>query len=186
MKDKKNSFAYRLPPAISRLSSPNLKLTVQLASGDDNAPSRAKIRRWIRAALETNAEITVRFVDEAEAQQLNRNYRAQDRPTNVLSFLYEPGPPLAGDIALCFPLAQKEANELAITVDARIAHLLVHATLHLQGYDHKSESDARVMEALESKIVTSLRFADPYPNETDPVSRFSPESSILSPWSSAL
>jgi probable rRNA maturation factor len=164
----------------------NLRLTVQFAKRDEAAPSRGKIKRWIAAALKTDAEITVRFVDEAEAQQLNRNYRAQDRPTNVLSFLYEPGPPLAGDIALCFPLAQKEANELAITVDARIAHLLVHATLHLQGYDHKSESDARVMEALESKIVTSLRFADPYPNETDLVSRFSPESSILSPWSSAL
>jgi len=162
MKDEKNSFAYRMPPAVSRLSSPDLKLTVQFASGDDNAPSRAQIRRWIGAELKTDAEVTVRFVDSAEAQQLNRDYRGRDNATNVLSFLYEAGPPLHGDIALCFSLARKEAKELGISAQARTAHLLVHAVLHLQGYDHEDEGEAQAMETRESKIVTALGFPDPY------------------------
>ncbi len=171
---------------MPKMSSPNLKLVLQIAADRNELPPCAKIKNWIKAALSTNAEITVRFVDEAEAQQLNRDYRGQDRPTNVLSFPYESGPPLTGDIALCLPLARQEAEALGLSAEARNAHLLVHATLHLQGHDHEHESDAQVMRALESKIVNSLRFTDPYPDETDPVSSFSPESSILSPRSSAL
>ncbi len=179
--------AYRRQPSASRSGLSDLKLTVQYVRGARDLPSRARLRRWIKAALDTkDAEITVRFVDEAEARQLNRNYRSYDRPTNVLSFLYECGPPLVGDIALCVPLARQEAKVLGLSAEARIAHLLVHATLHLQGHDHESEGDARVMEALESKIVTSLRFADPYPDQTDAASRFSPQYSILHPQSSPL
>jgi probable rRNA maturation factor len=103
-----------------------------------------------------------------------------------LSFLYEPGPPLAGDIALCLPVLREEASAAGVSTGARIAHLLVHAVLHLQGYDHESEQDAAIMEALESKIVTSLGFADPYADETDPALRFSPQSSFRSPQSSPL
>lgn len=162
MKDEKNSFAHRMPPAVSRLSSPGLNLTVQFASGDDNAPSRAQISRWIGAALKTDAEVTVRFVDSAEAQQLNRDYRGRDYATNVLSFLYEAGPPLHGDIALCFPLARKEAKELGISAEARTAHLLVHAVLHLQGFDHEVADEAAIMEATETRILAKFGFGDPY------------------------
>jgi probable rRNA maturation factor len=150
-----------------------LELTVQYASDRAHAPSRTKIARWIRAALKKDAEIAVRFVDESEARQLNRNYRGRDKPTNVLSFLYESGPPLIGDIALCLPLARDEARKLAVNADARIAHLLVHAVLHLQGFDHETDDDAQAMQARESEIVTGLGFADPYSRDFETAAVFS-------------
>ena len=149
----------------SRLNLPNLKLTVQQAS-DRDAPSRAAIRCWIKAALESGAEITVRFINEPEARRLNEKFRGRDYATNVLSFLYQAGPPFSGDIALCLPLARKEARELRISVEARIAHLLVHAALHLQGYDHEVEEEAEAMEQMETEILRKLGFSDPYVHQT--------------------
>ena len=152
---------------------PKLRLTVQSANNLCDPPSRARVKRWMTSALERDAEITVRFVDRTEARDLNRKYRGRDYATNVLSFLYDSGPPLSGDIALCLPVLADEAKAAAISVDARVAHLLVHAVLHLQGFDHEREEDARVMEARESEIVTSLGFADPYRPASETASRFS-------------
>ena len=163
-----------------------LSLAVQFAAHDCGVPPRAKIRRWIKAALARDAAITVRFVDEAEALQLNRDFRGRDYATNVLSFLLNAGPPMTGDIALCLSLAVKEARDLDINAEARIAHLLVHAVLHLQGHDHEREDDARAMETLESKIMTSLRFADPYSGKADRRSKLDLQSAVLSSQPSLL
>jgi probable rRNA maturation factor len=134
---------------------------VQYAAANEGLPTRAQVRRWVRAALEQDAEMTVRFVDAPEGQQLNRDYRGKDYATNVLSFVYETGP-IQGDLVICVPVVAREAQEQGKTPEAHYAHLVVHGTLHLQGYDHENDGDAVVMEARESEIVTKLGYPDPY------------------------
>lgn len=141
---------------------PRLNLTVQYAVAASNVPGRAQIRRWVRAALEHNARITVRIVGSNEGKVLNRSFRGRDRPTNVLAFVYRDVPPYEGDLALCAPVVTREAREQRKSVAAHYAHLVVHGTLHLQGYDHKKNEDAFVMEARESQIVTKLGYPAPY------------------------
>ncbi|MBN8442270.1 MAG: rRNA maturation RNase YbeY [Thauera sp.] len=160
-------------PAISALP-PVLTLSVQRAlEGDDkaNAPKKNHIRRWAQAALQGDAEVTVRFVGEEEGRTLNRDFRGKDYATNVLTFSYgegemlaaaESGAPLTGDLVLCVPVVVREAAEQRKTLEAHFAHLVVHGMLHLQGYDHIDEADAERMEALERKILRSLGYADPY------------------------
>jgi probable rRNA maturation factor len=150
----------------------DLRLTIQCPVRG-NTPPRASIRKWILAALETSAEITVRFVDRAEARHLNRDYRGRDYAANVLSFLYDSGPPLLGDIVLCLPVLAEEARAAGIGSDARIAHLLVHAVLHLRGFDHETEEEAEAMEARETEILARLGFADPYSSHSSTASSFS-------------
>jgi probable rRNA maturation factor len=104
----------------------------------------------------------VRIVGAGEARALNRNYRGKDRPTNVLTFVMRSRPRLEGDIALCAPVIQREARARGKSAAAHYAHLVVHGVLHLQGYDHETERDARVMERRESRVVESLGFPDPY------------------------
>lgn len=145
-----------------------LQLSLQFGALADAAPHRAalprhKVARWIRHALATDAEITVRIVDAEEGQALNRDYRQKDYATNVLTFDYTQEPMVTADLVLCAPVVEKEALEQGKTLEAHYAHLLVHGTLHAQGWDHEtSAADAEEMEAYEVEILAGLGFANPY------------------------
>lgn len=140
---------------------PRLSLTVQYAVASKNLPTRHQFKKWVRAALQTDAEITIRIVDTVEGQALNRDYRSKDYPTNVLTFPLNENP-LMGDIVLCAPVVAQEAVEQDKTLEAHYAHLTVHGVLHLQGYDHEIDAAAEIMEALETQIVTDLGYPAPY------------------------
>lgn len=147
-------------PAATR--SPRLRLSVQYAVRSRRLPSRAQLRRWAYAALECDAQVTVRIVGDAEGRALNRHFRGKNRPTNVLTFVMGQRPQLEGDLALCAPVIAREARDQRKRVEAHYAHLVVHGILHLQGYDHEHEREAREMEQRETRIVTRLGFPDPY------------------------
>jgi probable rRNA maturation factor len=124
---------------------------------------KAKVASWIEAALRHPAEIAVRIVDEDEAQALNLQYRQRDYATNVLTFDYARDPWVSADLVLCGPVVEREAHEQRKTLEEHYAHLLVHGTLHAQGYDHETnERDALEMEALEVLLLGSLGFGNPY------------------------
>ena len=124
---------------------------------------RATVSRWIRHALVAPAELAVRVVGEAEGRALNLQYRGKDSPTNVLTFDYARSPVVMADLVLCGPVIAREARAQRKTLQAHYAHLLVHGTLHAQGYDHESgETDALEMEALEVLLMASLGFDNPY------------------------
>ena len=141
---------------------PALSLTVQYAVDATGLPTRAQFRKWVRAALSTDCTVTLRLVDEEEGRALNATYRGKDYATNVLTFPYEAGPPLEGDIALCAPVVAAEARVQGKPDDAHWAHLVVHGVLHLQGHDHEDDAEARRMEALETQILGDLGYPDPY------------------------
>jgi probable rRNA maturation factor len=142
---------------------PPLTLSLQFADTADRATlPRHKVARWVRAALDAPGEITVRIVGAEEGQALNRAYRQRDYATNVLTFDYSHAPVVVADLVLCAPVVQREAKEQRLTLEAHYAHMLVHGTLHAQGQDHEDATAARVMEALESALMLSLGFADPY------------------------
>ena len=142
---------------------PPLTLSLQFVDKSDRAAlPRHKVVRWIRAALDAPAEITVRIVAAEEGQALNRDYRQRDYATNVLTFDYSHEPVVVADLVLCAPVVQREAKEQRLTLEAHYAHMLVHGTLHAQGHDHEDEDEARAMEARESELMLSLGFADPY------------------------
>lgn len=149
------------------MARPELTLSLQFADPRhrDQLP-RHKVARWIRAALEAPAEITVRVVDAEEARALNSEYRGRDYATNVLTFDYSHEPLVVADLILCAPVVADEARDQKLALEAHYAHLLVHGTLHAQGYDHEAEDDAETMEARESAIVMALGFADPYRRDT--------------------
>ncbi len=158
----RNPAATRLP----RTPRPALTLSLQFADATDRALlPRHKVARWIRAALEAPAEITVRIVGAEEARALNRDYRAKDHATNVLTFDYAREPVVSADLVLCAPVLQREARELGIPLESHYAHLLVHGTLHAQGLDHEVDAQARLMEARETAVLRALGFADPYCRE---------------------
>jgi len=142
-----------------------LELSVQIAVRSPGLPTKAQLRRWLAAALQRSAAITVRFVGTAEGRRLNREYRRRDYATNVLSFGYG-GPEgdglLTGDLVMCAPVLQREARAQGKTLTAHVAHLAVHGALHLQGHDHHQPRAAARMEALEKKILATLGYADPY------------------------
>ncbi|MBK1685767.1 MULTISPECIES: rRNA maturation RNase YbeY [Rhodoferax] len=123
---------------------------------------RHKVIKWIRHALQDDAEITVRIVDAEEGQALNRDYRQKDYATNVLTFDYTQEPIVTADLVLCAPVVAKEAKEQNKTLEEHYAHLLVHGTLHAQGWDHDEDEDAQVMELRESEIMARLGFENPY------------------------
>jgi probable rRNA maturation factor len=123
------------------------------------------LRKWVRAAVGKNACIALRIVGAREARRLNRCYRGRDYATNVLTFVYSDRSPLAGDIAICAPVVAREARMQGISAEAHYAHLVVHGSLHLQGYDHERAREARRMERLETRILGQLGFADPYLRE---------------------
>ncbi|MGB2881033.1 MAG: rRNA maturation RNase YbeY [Rhodoferax sp.] len=146
---------------------PDLTLSLQfgkLKSADKHraALPRHRVTKWIRHALQTNGEITVRIVDAEEGQTLNREYRKQDYATNVLTFDYTQEPVVTADLVLCAPVVAQEAKEQKKTLQAHYAHLIVHGTLHAQGWDHELEEDAQVMELRETEIMARLGFKNPY------------------------
>ncbi len=137
--------------------------TIPYAARHRAALPRHKVQRWIRHALACDGEITVRIVDADEGQALNRSYRGKDYATNVLTFDYSQQPVVAADLVLCAPVVAREAREQGKTLQAHYAHLIVHGTLHAQGWDHETSlADARAMEAHEVEILARLGFANPY------------------------
>ena len=142
---------------------PRLKLDLQIGSRAVRPPTSTQVRRWARAALKKPGEITVRIVGAAEARRLNLRYRGEDHATNVLSFPYTLSRSMVqGDIVLCAPVIAREARSQGKTLEAHFAHLIIHATLHLQGHDHARRHEAQRMEALEKKLLTKLGYPDPY------------------------
>jgi probable rRNA maturation factor len=148
----------------ARLPRPALQLSLQMPDGRHRALlPRHRVARWIRAALEAPARITVRIVGEDEGRRLNRDYRRRDYATNVLTFDYARQPVVEADLVLCAPVVQREAEAARIAPAAHYAHLLVHGVLHAQGYDHEGPpADAQAMESRESALLQRLGFADPY------------------------
>ncbi|MEO6351857.1 MAG: rRNA maturation RNase YbeY [Burkholderiaceae bacterium] len=127
--------------------------------------TRPRLRRWVQAALFAPAELTIRFVDAAEGQTLNRDYRGKDYPTNVLTFAYtedQDAEVTQADIILCTDVLQREAAEQGKTLLAHTTHLIVHGVLHAQGYDHENEEEAQEMEAIEAEILAALGLPNPY------------------------
>jgi probable rRNA maturation factor len=154
-----------MPPRRDRYmiaARPRLSLAVQYAVSARGLPSRVQFRQWVRAALAHDAVMTLRVVAQAEGRLLNRSYRNKDYATNVLTFVLTDHAPFEGDLALCAPVVAREARAQKKTLIAHYAHLTVHGTLHLQGYDHETAADARVMERLETQIMAKLGYADPY------------------------
>ena len=144
-----------------------LTLSMQFGKLADAAVHRAalprhKVAKWIRATLQSDAEITVRIVDAVEGQALNRDYRHKDSATNVLTFDYTQEPIVTADLVLCAPVVAQEAHEQGKTLQAHYAHLLVHGALHAQGWDHEDDEDAQVMELRESEVMARLGFDNPY------------------------
>ena len=144
----------------------NVEVDVQIASKSANLPTPEDLKFWVTTALsiasKDNLELTVRIVDEVEMRALNRDYRKQDRPTNVLSFPFDDPPgvktSLLGDILICAPVVEGEAREFGLKLNERWAHMVVHGVLHLCGYDHLHENDAYVMTNLELQILEKLEF----------------------------
>ena len=150
--------------------SKRLNLSVQYACNREGLPLRADFVRWARAALVGGGEVTIRLVDADEGRTLNAEYRGKDYATNVLSFpaeLPEGLPkdvklPLLGDLVLCAPVVAREAKEQDKPLAAHYAHLTVHGTLHLLGWDHEDAREAEAMEQLEREILAELGLPDPY------------------------
>lgn len=150
----------------------NLTVDVQVASQGHDAPDPESIRSWVRSALDKRAdesqevEVCVRIVDENESQALNNQYRQKNKPTNVLSFPSEmpEGLPILhlGDIVICSAVVKREAEEQGKSTRAHWAHMVIHGTLHLLGFDHIDEADAVEMENLETQIMVGLLFPPPY------------------------
>ena len=145
-----------------------LELDLQLAT-DASAPSEAQFRQWCELALRqrsADSEMTIRLVDEPEGRELNHTWRQKDYATNVLSFPFEapPGIPmdLLGDLAICAEVVTREATEQGKPLMDHWAHMVIHGTLHLIGFDHINEPDAVEMETLETELLASLNIADPY------------------------
>ncbi|MGB9430502.1 MAG: rRNA maturation RNase YbeY [Gammaproteobacteria bacterium] len=147
----------------------NIQVTIQKLTRVEAVPTRAQFVRWVNAALKGrrgSTELTIRIVDERESATLNRTYRHKDHATNVLSF--PTGLPLAiepsllGDLVICAPVVLREAAEQGKPVDSHWAHLTVHGVLHLLGYDHEAEAQAREMESMETAVLAGLGFPDPY------------------------
>ena len=155
-------------------------IDLQIASeNSEGLPTLEQFTHWVETALAFEAqtedfpetEMTIRIVDEEESQTLNREYRGKDYPTNVLSFLFEVPEgielPLLGDLVICRQVMEREAKEQQISLASHWAHLAVHGTLHLLGYDHIEEAEAEEMEGLETQIMQKLGFEDPYLSEKE-------------------
>lgn len=145
------------------MTRPPLRLSLQFPDPSHRALlPRHRVSRWIRASLHAPAEITVRLVDQAEGRALNQAFRGKDYATNVLTFVYQAAPVVVADLVLSAPVVAEEARRQRIGLVGHYAHLMVHGTLHAQGYDHERAADARRMQAAESRLLLSLGFADPY------------------------
>lgn len=146
-----------------------IELDLQIASSAANLPSAEQFQSWLDAAIlpfMASAEVTVRIVDEAESQQLNATYRGKDKPTNVLSFPFEAPPGiemnLLGDLVICAQVVSQEAAEQNKIEHHHWAHMVVHGSLHLLGFDHINDDEAQEMEDEEITILAGLNIANPY------------------------
>ncbi len=147
-----------------------IELDLQLAVEDESGlPSFDEIHSWLSNAIsmfQQDAEVTVRIVDEKESHQLNFEYRGKDKPTNVLSFPFEAPPGieinLLGDLIICRQVVEQEAIEQDKPLLAHWAHMVVHGSLHLLGYDHIEDDEAEEMESLETEIMQKMGYEDPY------------------------
>ena len=143
---------------------------IQNACDAQKLPSTELFQQWVDAALasvtEQEFELTIRLVNLTESQQLNKQYRQKDKPTNVLSFPFEVPEGielnLLGDLVICAPVVEQEANDQNKALFAHWAHMVIHGCLHLLGYDHINDADANEMESLEVKILAKLSIANPY------------------------
>lgn len=146
-----------------------LKIEIQQAAGDAATPAAAFFERCARRVLADSAgELVIRVVDAAESETLNSRYRGKPAPTNVLAFpagavpgLHGAAVPL-GDIVICAAIVAREAREQGKSLEAHWAHMIIHGCLHVLGYDHETEAEAAVMEALERRLLSELGFDDPY------------------------
>lgn len=145
-----------------------LDLQIACAYSDD-LPDKVAFQRWLEAVLlqrHTKSEVTIRLVDEVESKKLNLTYRNQKKPTNVLSFPFETPPgitlPLLGDLVICRSVVEKEAVKQSKMPEAHWAHMVVHGSLHLLGYNHIEKNEAKKMEFLETEIISKLGYPDPY------------------------
>ena len=138
------------------------RIAVQCAATARNVPTPARIRQWARAALASDARVTIRIVGQAEGRLLNNSYRNRDYATNVLTFVFRDAPPFEGDIALCAPVITREARAQCKTIAAHYAHMVVHGLLHLQGYDHENKKNAAAMERRERTLLARFGYPDPY------------------------
>jgi probable rRNA maturation factor len=141
---------------------PRPQVEVQYGVARRGLPSAATVRRIAALAAERRFHVTLRFAGTREARMLNMLYRGKDYPTNVLTFVYDDGGELAGDVVLCVPVLRHEAKSQAKSVTAHCAHLVVHGLLHLQGYDHVHDADAARMERRETALLAALGHDDPY------------------------
>ena len=156
-----------------------LFVDLQIATLNENSlPKLSAIEKWVRMAIvngasenKEEAELTVRIVESNESQALNHQYRDKNKPTNVLSFPFQNPPgitlPLLGDLVICKSVVENEATQQNKTLTEHWAHMLIHGTLHLLGYDHIDQQEADEMEDLESKLLIALGFADPYLSEKE-------------------
>jgi len=144
-------------------------IDLQIAIDDPALPDAADIQRWVNtvtAKLDEPVELTVRIVDQAESRQLNHSYRGKDSSTNVLSFPFEVPEGielnLLGDLVICAPVVAREAAEQHKAPHHHWAHMVIHGTLHLLGYDHSDDAEAEAMEALETRLLAQLDIPAPY------------------------
>ena len=165
------------------MTTPKLSLSVQYAIAAVGLPTRQQFRIWLKTALQLNVRVVLRIVDENEGRALNKQFRGKNYATNVLTFTYVDNSNLSeinydlnedsvkltddidfiyGDIVICAPVTAQEAREQQKGLQAHYAHLIIHAALHLQGYDHENTQDATAMEALEVLLLDKLGYPDPY------------------------
>ena len=139
-----------------------LELSVQQASAASPCPvTRPRLRRWVLAALNDDARLTLRFVGSRESRELNLAYRGKDYATNVLTFPYGSAP-VEADIVICMPVVRAEARAQRKPLDHHLAHLVIHGVLHAQGHEHDDDDEAAEMEALETALLRRFRIPDPY------------------------
>ncbi|TVO72480.1 rRNA maturation RNase YbeY [Sedimenticola selenatireducens] len=152
----------------------NLLIELQHRVEADGAPDPLQFQKWAEAALDNrldHVELVIRVVDRDESQQLNRDYRGMDKPTNVLSFPFD-APEVVesnhiGDLVICAPVVAEEAQQQGKPLEAHWAHLVVHGVLHLLGFDHINDEQAEEMESLEVEVLDRLGFSDPYQSERE-------------------
>ncbi len=151
------------------------RLDIQLATDAEGLPDRRQLQQWVDAALgenDTDNEIVIRIVDEAESAELNQQYRRKSGSTNILSFPFEAPPgldlDLLGDLVVCAPVVAKEAEQQHKKLLDHWAHIVVHGVLHLLGYDHADDAEAERMESLEIEILQQLNIENPYLEDSNP------------------
>jgi len=144
-------------------------IEVQYHSAETPLPTKKILQKWVNTVMvnpKSDMEITLRIVDKEESYALNFQFRGKDKPTNVLSFPYDPIPELpahiVGDIVLCAPVIKEEAAQQQKALEAHWAHMVIHGCLHLLGYDHETSEQAGVMEPMEITLLNTLGFANPY------------------------